>query len=100
LLDASGCQTCTCAPDPNLPCSQYSDATLCGANAVCRWLEPGCASAGGTPALAAAGCYEQAAVGCTTSNDCSDSRTCIQRVINPCAGLACLACGSTVGICL
>lgn len=98
--DANGCATCTCAPDPGLPCSQLSDATQCGSSTTCRWLEPGCASSGGTPALAAAGCYEQAAVGCTTSSECSGNRTCIQRAIDPCAGMVCQACGSTVGICL
>jgi len=102
LPDASGCQTCSCAPDPGLPCNQYLDPTSCGGSTDCRWLDPGCASSGGTPALAAAGCYDQAAVGCTTSNDCSDGRSCIQRTIDPCAGvtLTCFVCASTVGICL
>ena len=45
-------------------------------------------------------CYDQTAVGCTTSSDCSDSRTCVQRVINPCAGLTCQACGMAVSVCL
>jgi hypothetical protein len=81
-------------------CTQIFSATLCGASVNCRWLAPGCAVASGIPPLAAAGCYDQAGVGCTTSATCSDSRTCIQRVINPCAGLACLTCASTLGICL
>ena len=81
-------------------CTQLFSATLCGASVNCRWLAPGCAAGSGIPPLAAAGCYDQAAVGCTTSATCSDSRTCIQRVINPCAGLACLTCASTLGICL
>jgi hypothetical protein len=94
----------TRAPDLSVAlgssCSQLSSATLCGASVNCRWLAPGCAAASGIPALAAAGCYDQAGVGCTTSASCSDSRTCVQRVINPCAGLACLTCASTLGICL
>ena len=96
LKDANGCQTCTCATDPSLPCKQLLDLHLCEGSAKCRWLEPGC----GTPSLAAAGCYDQTAVGCTTSTDCADRRSCIERVINPCANTDCNACASRVNICL
>jgi hypothetical protein len=96
LKDANGCQTCTCATDPSLPCNQLFDLHLCEGSSKCRWLEPGC----GTPALAAAGCYDQTAVGCTASTDCADNRSCMERVINPCANTDCNACGSRVNICL
>jgi hypothetical protein len=94
--DEKGCQTCDCLSDPNLPCSQLLDRTTCAGNSACTWLEPGC----GTPALAAAGCYESAAVGCTSDGDCRDGRTCLKRVIDPCAYSDCNACGQTISICL
>jgi hypothetical protein len=102
LKDANGCQTCDCATDPSLPCTQLFDAVSCGGSANCRWLEPGC----GSPALAAAGCYGKTAVGCSSSTDCAGGRACFQRMINPCtaggptAGTTCAACGSLLGICL
>ena len=98
LHDADGCPTCTCLTDPRLPCSQL-DATQCGASANCRWLEPGCNFFGTLP-LPAAICHDSAGVGCTPSNPCPDGQACTQRVINPCSGGDCLACGSVVSICL
>jgi len=96
LVDANGCQTCDCAPAPNLPCSQLLDLASCAGNSACTWLEPGC----GTPALAAAGCYESATIGCTSDESCTDGRTCLKRVIDPCARSTCNACGQTISLCL
>ena len=97
---ATGCLTCICTTDPNLPCSQLPDSTSCGNNANCRWLEPGCATSAGTPALAAAGCFEKASANCSASAECPDGRTCIQRAVNPCPGLNCGSCGVAAGVCL
>jgi hypothetical protein len=95
LLDASGCQTCDCAPSP-LGCGENLDPTTCADRDSCRWLEPGC----GTPPLPAAGCYEQASIGCTSDGDCTEGRTCLERVIDPCAQSTCNACGQTISLCL
>ena len=95
LIDATGCQTCDCAPNP-LGCGENLDPTTCASRDQCRWLEPGC----GTPPLPVAGCYEQALIGCTSDGDCTEGRTCLKRVIDPCAQSSCSACGQTISLCL
>ena len=95
LLDANGCQTCTCAPQPSLPCNQLLDPTSCMANSACNWLEPGC----GTPALAATGCYKRADIDCTSNDNCSDGKICVQRIVDPCVFMDCAACAAPINIC-
>jgi hypothetical protein len=64
----------------------------------CTWLQPGC----GTPALSTAGCFAREDVGC--QGTCSNGRTCLKRVIDPCynpgGGASCDACGQIQTVCL
>jgi hypothetical protein len=94
--DVNGCLTCTCLPDPNVPCSQIFDGIQCGTRGNCAWLEPGhCVS----PPPVVRGCYDLAAINCSTDKDCSDGRTCVTRGTKPCT-VGCDICGYTVDICL
>ncbi len=98
--DACG-WTRTCTPLPAASCGDYRDATTCGKDDRCRWLEPGCVE----PKLSTAGCYESAAVNCNADKDCGAGRQCLKRVVNPCpapqAGApVCAACGAVIAICL
>ncbi|HJX65746.1 MAG TPA: hypothetical protein VJ860_17540 [Polyangia bacterium] len=96
VQDANGCLTCTCLPDPSVPCSQIFDGIQCGSRGNCAWLEPGyCVS----PPPVARGCYDLAAINCSTEKDCSDGRTCVTRVTKPCT-VGCDICGYSVDICL
>ena len=95
-----GCQTCTCRPATTSVCGSYASATACAADASCRWLQPGCSE----PALAAAGCYAKASLGCTSDASCGMGHQCLKRMVNPCptaslAGAACAACAAVETIC-
>lgn len=95
VQDSKGCDTCECAPDPGKACTDITNETTCTATAGrCRWLVPGCDE----PALPAAGCYDSTLIDCTST--CPSGRSCLQRSIDPCHNLACLACGQEIGICL
>jgi hypothetical protein len=92
-------------PPPPANCAALADSMSCSANPQCTWLQPGC----GEPALAAAGCYARASLGCGSDADCGLGHQCLKRVINPCglaAGsaptpglVACTACGFVQMIC-
>lgn len=92
-------------PDQPSDCAAAHDANTCDAKAACRWLEPGCTE----PKLPSAGCFDKALIGCGDGL-CPAGKTCLKRVINPCAGAkagivappvdACAVCGVTVAICL
>jgi hypothetical protein len=95
LKDDQGCDTCDCAPDPGKACADITNESTCAATTDrCRWLVPGCSD----PALPAAGCYDKTFIDCTTS--CPSGRSCLQRSINPCYNLDCMACSQQIGICL
>jgi hypothetical protein len=97
VLDTNGCQTCDCASSTSNPsCGQLLDFTSCSNTNNCTWLEPGC----DTPSLAAAGCYDNASIGCTSDNSCPDGHACLKRIIDPCAYLDCLSCAQTISLCL
>jgi hypothetical protein len=95
-VDAKGCQTCQC--NEPVACSTLGDWKSCTADARCQWLQPGC----GTPALSTPGCFAREDVGC--QGTCSNGRTCLKRVIDPCynpgGGASCDACGLTQTVCL
>ena len=95
--DASGCLTCTCLPDPSLPCKQL-DATQCGTSTHCRWLVPGCGM--GIAPLPDSGCYEK--VDCLSTSDCSETgSTCVTRSANPNPSVEGGDwCGMSVSVCL
>jgi hypothetical protein len=79
VQEFTGCLTCTCLPDPSLPCKQL-DASQCGTSAHCRWLVPGCGM--GIAPLPDSGCYEK--VDCLSTSDCSETgSTCVTRSANP-----------------
>jgi hypothetical protein len=95
-VDEKGCQTCQCIEPA--ACSTLGDWKTCTADMRCTWLQPGC----GTPALSTPGCFAREDVGCQGS--CSNGRTCLKRVVNPCynpgGGASCDACGLTQTVCL
>jgi hypothetical protein len=96
LKDASGCDTCACAEDPNTPCSALTSQSTCAAAGTrCRWLAPGCEA----PALSTSGCYDQKRVDCTAAT-CPDGLSCLQRSVHPCPGGNCAACSEMVDLCL
>lgn len=95
-VDANGCSTCDCIEPQE--CGALGDWKSCTADMRCTWLQPGC----GTPALSTPGCFAREDVGC--QGTCSNGRTCLKRVINPCynpgGGASCDACGQTQTVCL
>lgn len=95
-VDANGCGTCDCIEPKE--CGALGDWKSCTADMRCTWLQPGC----GTPALSTPGCFAREDVGC--QGMCSNGRTCLKRVINPCynpgAGTSCDACGQIQTVCL
>jgi hypothetical protein len=91
-------------------CSTATTRVACQARTTCRWLTPGCSQ----PKLAAAGCYERAAIGCIAGG-CPTGKTCTTQVIDPCGDRlspaapaepalipppTCDACGQQITICL
>ncbi|EYF00378.1 hypothetical protein [Chondromyces apiculatus] len=89
----------TCNPPSPDYCLGLSEQD-CSVNAdICRWLEPGCAEPGGPqPALEQAGCHPLGE--CMEAYGCFDDTICAERVINPCAGMACDACGQVQMLCV
>jgi hypothetical protein len=101
-IGPDGCSSCVCKPTTTSVCGSYNSAGACAADMSCTWLQPGCTE----PALAAAGCFARASVGCTTDASCGAGHQCLKRTVNPCAGMgtgnggtACAACAMTVMIC-
>lgn len=94
--DSNGCPTCQC--NEPVACSKLGDWKSCTAEMRCQWLQPGC----GTPALSTPGCFAREDVGC--QGTCSNGRTCLKRVIDPCynpgGGASCDACGLIQTVCL
>jgi hypothetical protein len=90
-----------CRPAPSSVCGSYANAATCATDPSCRWLHPGCAE----PALAAAGCFAKAALGCTSDASCGAGHQCLKRMVNPCANTvagtttACAACAVAETIC-
>jgi hypothetical protein len=94
-LGADGCSTCTCKPTPTSACGGYTSMTDCAADASCRWLQPGCLD----PALAAAGCFATASLGCTGDAGCGAGHQCLKRYVQPCPGGKCASCAVIETIC-
>lgn len=76
-------------------CGGYDHPDVCGADAACQWLVPGCAE--GTATVAVEGCY--AASDCTQTG-CGDWGTCETVVHDPCWNDLCNACGMDVDVCV
>jgi hypothetical protein len=97
-------------PEQPPACEKLGDQATCAKAPACQWLEPGCAE----PKLPSAGCYPKSAIGCTIATDCPGGKTCVKRMINPCALPTatataaivappvggCASCGVPIAICL
>ena len=77
------------------PCGAYADASLCVADASCRWLVPGCSE--GPTILFEPGCHP---IEDCAPETCDGAETCTAVVYDPCHGQKCNACGAEASICL
>ncbi|AKT39328.1 hypothetical protein [Chondromyces crocatus] len=88
-----------CSTPTLYPCHSFLTERECVAQVGhCRWRVPGCADSSPFEALPQAGCFAQ--LPCYGPQYCYPDQTCVTRIVAPCVGAECSACGASASVCL